>query len=48
MTRKKHTPEEIERRAKIRELLQMSNVSRFWGKRKAGSPFRISCSVVLL
>ena len=27
MVRKKRTPEEIERRAKIRELLQVSNVS---------------------
>lgn len=27
MVRKKHTPEEMERRAKIRELLQVSNVS---------------------
>ena len=27
MTRKKRTPEEIERRAKIRELLQVSNIS---------------------
>ncbi len=48
MTRKNRTPEEIQRRAKIRELLQVSNVSRYWGKRKAGSPFQISCAVVLL
>jgi len=27
MTKKKRTPEEIERRAKIRELLQVSNIS---------------------
>ena len=27
ITRKKRTPEEIERRAKIRELLQVSNIS---------------------
>lgn len=27
MVRKKRTPEEMERRAKIRELLQVSNVS---------------------
>ncbi|MCI6401016.1 MAG: hypothetical protein SPF51_10270 [Candidatus Fimivicinus sp.] len=39
MVRKNRTPEETQRRAKIRELLQVSNVSRYWGEKKSRKSF---------